>query len=320
MTPEELTAVIEANLAATSTQELVTKLVISAAIILALLLLQRGAQRLPFRQRLQPEQRYRWNKITRYVAFALGAFLVGAVWWEGLSGLATIVGLALAGLAVALREPIASLGGWAYILGRKPFELGDRISIDIARGDVADIGPLMFSLLEVGDGQMGARQLTGKTIQVPNSYVFTKVIANESRNFRFIWHEVPVVVTFESDWRKAKQILQSVLQRHVLDLVPEAHEQLQNAAEKMIFAGGSPEPVVYTRVVDIGVELTMRFVAEIRRPRQMEEALWEDVLAAFAAEPDIDFAYPTTRFYNNQAEGKPGTGGPPADQASPMAG
>jgi len=34
--------------------------------------------------------------------------------------------------------------------------------------------------------------------------------------------------------------------------------------------------------------------------------VWEDVLDAFAANDDIDFAYPTHRFYDNTVEGKPG--------------
>jgi hypothetical protein len=34
--------------------------------------------------------------------------------------------------------------------------------------------------------------------------------------------------------------------------------------------------------------------------------MWEAVLEAFAACDDVDFAYPTQRFYNNLLEGKVG--------------
>ncbi len=55
--------------------------------------------------------------------------------------------------------------------------------------------------------------------------------------------------------------------------------------------------------------LTLRFLCNPRLRRGTEESIWEDILDAFAATPDIDFAYPTQRFYDNRAEGKPGAGG-----------
>lgn len=66
-------------------------------------------------------------------------------------------------------------------------------------------------------------------------------------------------------------------------------------------------PVVYTTVKDCGVMLTIRYLCAPRKRRGSEQEIWEDILDAFAAHDDIDFAYPTQRFYNNHTEGKPGT-------------
>ena len=65
-------------------------------------------------------------------------------------------------------------------------------------------------------------------------------------------------------------------------------------------------PIIWTSVADHGVTLTIRYICEPRKRRSSAGAIWEDVLRAFAAEDDIDFAYPTTRFYHNAQEGKPG--------------
>ncbi|MEZ4769286.1 MAG: mechanosensitive ion channel [Caldilineales bacterium] len=173
-----------------------------------------------------------------------------------------------------------------------------------------DIGPFVFSLLEVGDGVTGPRQSTGRIVQIPNAYIFTHKLVNENMAFEFIWHEIPVVVTFESDWQRAKVILEQVVRRHAGEFAPAAEQQLRKATDQFMVKTGTLEPTVYTRVVDIGVELTMRFLCEVRKPRVLEHVIWEDVLLAFAAEPAIDFAYPTTRIYRNDAEGKPGAGGP----------
>ena len=53
--------------------------------------------------------------------------------------------------------------------------------------------------------------------------------------------------------------------------------------------------------------LTMRYLCDVRKRRATEQTIWEDVLIEFAKYDDIDFAYPTTRFYSNMSEGKPGT-------------
>ena len=59
-------------------------------------------------------------------------------------------------------------------------------------------------------------------------------------------------------------------------------------------------------MADNGVTLTIRYICEARRRRSSASAIWEDILDAFAGRDDIDFAYPTTRFYDNIGEGKPG--------------
>jgi hypothetical protein len=66
-------------------------------------------------------------------------------------------------------------------------------------------------------------------------------------------------------------------------------------------------PIVYTSVEDCGVLLTLRYLTEPQRRRGRKQAVWEDILDAFAECDDIDFAYPTQRMYLNLREGKPGT-------------
>jgi small-conductance mechanosensitive channel len=62
-------------------------------------------------------------------------------------------------------------------------------------------------------------------------------------------------------------------------------------------------------VADSGVVLTLRYISDPRRRRSTAAAIWEEILTRFAEQDGIDFAYPTTRFYHNRVEGKPGAGG-----------
>jgi small-conductance mechanosensitive channel len=185
------------------------------------------------------------------------------------------------------------------------------------RGDVIDIGMFVFSMMEVGDGIEQTRQSTGRVIQMPNMHIFTQALTNENIAFDFIWHEVAVVISFESDWRRAKALLEEIVARRGGDVIQHAEAQVQRATNQYLVKAGPLTPTVFTRVIDHGIELSMRFLTEVRQPRVVEAAIWEDVLQAFAAEPGIELAYPTSRVVRNTEEGKINTAHGDASAAAP---
>jgi hypothetical protein len=63
-------------------------------------------------------------------------------------------------------------------------------------------------------------------------------------------------------------------------------------------------PAVYTSVKDSGVALTLRYLCDPKQRRNTTQAIWEDILKEFSKNNDIDFAYPTQRFFNHRVEGK----------------
>ena len=160
-----------------------------------------------------PRTRYRWGKTVHYTAIALGLVLIVRVWLEGLPSLANFLGLVSAGLAIALSDLVIGLAGWVFILTRRPFEVGDRIQLGEFRGDVIDLRPFAFSLVEIGNW-VDADQSTGRIIHVPNGKVFKEPLANYTQGFAYIWHEIPVLVTFESNWEEAKRIVNEAVHRH----------------------------------------------------------------------------------------------------------
>lgn len=255
---------------------------------------------------------YRWRKTTAYTSFALSALFVTSVWFKGFSSLSTFLGLLSAGVAIALRDPLVNLAGWVFILWRNPFEVGDRIQIGKTAGDVIDQRIFQFTLMEIGNW-VQADQSTGRIIHVPNGLVFSEPTASYNKGFHYIWNEIPVLVTFESNWKKAKNILQSLAARDTEHLSAAAQQRIKKAAEKFMIFYNKLTPTVYTSVQDCGVLLTIRYLCDPRQRRSTEQALWEDILDEFAACPDIDFAYPTQRFYNNALEGKEGAKAGPTD-------
>jgi small-conductance mechanosensitive channel len=248
---------------------------------------------------------YQWRKTLTYVTYLLTVLAVGRIWIQGFESVSTFLGLLTAGLAIALRDPIVNFAGWLFIVSRRPFEVGDRIQIGTNQGDVIDIRVFQFTLMEIGNW-VAADQSTGRVIHIPNGRIFQDSQANYSKGFAYIWNEIPVLVTFESDWRKAKDILTEIANRDAEQLSKAAEESVRLAARKFMIFFTHLSPVVYTKIADSGVLLTIRYLCEPRKRRSTEEKIAEDVLSRFADCPDIDFAYPTYRIYNNVTEGKPG--------------
>jgi small-conductance mechanosensitive channel len=198
-----------------------------------------------------------------------------------------------------------NLAAWVFIIWRRPFEVGDRIAIGGDAGDVIDIRVFQFTLMEIGNW-VAADQSTGRIIHVPNGKVFAESLANYSKGFQYIWNEVAVLVTFESNWRKAKEILRGIGAKNAEELSASAEDRVRRAARKFMIFYTKLTPTVYTAVRESGVLLTIRYLCEPRRRRDSEQAIWEDILAEFAKHDDIDFAYPTRRYYDNMLEGKSG--------------
>ncbi len=231
-----------------------------------------------------------WNNINR------------AVWIRAFEQFGAFLGLFTAGLAIALKDPLTNLAGWFFIVFRKPFVVGDRVQIGENAGDIIDIRLFQFTLLEIGNW-VDADQSTGRIIHMPNGKVFLDAQANYSTGFQYIWNEIPVQVTFESDWEKAKSILENIINEHAQHFSKDAEKEILEASKNYLVFYKHLSPIVYTKVTQqSGVTLSVRFLCNPRKRRSLEHKIWEDILKAFNAEVNIDFAYPTQRFYNYQKE------------------
>jgi small-conductance mechanosensitive channel len=292
-----------------NTGDMLGKIVASLIIIVVLLLARKALNKLIVKSDLARSNAYFWHKLVGYSVTVLMALAVGGIWLYGVSNLATFFGLLVAGLIVALQEPVVNLAGWLFILARHPIALGDRIEIDGIRGDVIDIGPLFFSIMEIGQW-VDADQSTGRIIHIPNKLVFSNPIANYTQQFPYIWDEMPVIITFESNWEKAKGILEQLIDEMAPTFTEREERYLRELATRYYIRLDKLTPIVYTSVSDSGVMLTIRYLTQVQRRRNMEREIWEAVLHAFAREDDIDFAYNTQRVFYNPREGKPGAGGP----------
>ncbi|MBN1870755.1 MAG: mechanosensitive ion channel [Candidatus Omnitrophica bacterium] len=238
--------------------------------------------------------RYAVRKNTVYVVSLVLLLVLFVIWIQSINSLTILLGVASAGLALALQEVILSIAGWFLIILRHPFEAGDRIEINGIRGDVIDIRIFQTSVLEIGNW-VHADQSTGRIVHFPNSFVFKHATYNYNREFEFIWNEIPILLTFESDWKRGREIMMAHAKNLAEGLEAEVSRKIEAMRNRYMIYYGKLTPIVYVDIKDSGVELTLRYLTEAKKRRSTQDQLCQAILEDFRKEPNVKLAYPTYR-------------------------
>jgi small-conductance mechanosensitive channel len=214
-----------------------------------------------------------------------------SIWFDNPSRLALPASMATAGLAFALQKVIISIAGYVVVLRGKTFSVGDRIVMGGVRGDVISLGFVQTTILEMGQPPLvqdegppvwvQARQYTGRVVTVTNDKVFDTPVYNYSREFPFIWEEIRVPISYRCDRARAEQILLDAAREETRG-VRACSEQDRMKLKRDYFVEIDDEgPVVYMRLTDNWLELTVRFICDPRNVRKLKDRMTRRILAAF---------------------------------------
>lgn len=273
------------------------KLTISILLLVLVVILINVIVRTLFKRISATNVFYKSRKAVYYTASFIYIISMVFLWIDFAGSFSTYIGLLSAGIAIALKDIFSNLAAWLFILIRRPFSVGDRILIQGQRGDVIDVRLFQFSLIELSSPEDG-EQSTGRMVDIPNHYVFLYPIVNYVKGFKYIWNEIKVEITFESDWRVAKNEFEKIVDRHTLHFTDKAEQEIKAAARRYMIYYKNFTPIVYTDVRASGVLLTLRYLCSPKAKRQTVNDIWEDILKVIDAHDDIELAYPTKRVVN----------------------
>lgn len=241
-----------------------------------------------------------WGGLGVFVVLAAGVLMVSVGWRDA----GTFLGLVGAGVALSLQESILCIVGWLHIIVNRVYNIGDRVEIDGNKGDIINITLTHTQLLEVGNWSLG-EQSTGRIHSIPNSKAFRNSVFNYTHGFPFIWSELGVVVTFESDWQVAKDIMLEIGKGHSDEIIEEVKRRIDMMQQQYAINYRHLTPMVYTTIQDAGVRLELRFLSPVRDRRTREHKVSQEILSAFDKLDSVDFAYPTTRIFRMNEEHMP---------------
>ena len=180
-------------------------------------------------------------------------------------------------LGWSLQQPVTGIAAWLMIIIKKPFKIGDRVIIAGITGDVTGITLTHVILNQVG-GSIGGEERSGRGILIPNAILFQHVIINYTLEQAFMLDEVPVRLTFDSDWERAKEIMIAAAKEVTGDIIAETGE----------------EPFIRAEFLDWGVLVRLRYNTIPAKRQEFSTYIIEILLREFGKEfPRVRFAVPS---------------------------
>ncbi len=249
-----------------------------------------------------PREYYRDRKLLSTFVFIAGAVAIILVWARLVPHHGTFFGLLGAGLAIALKEPLLSIAGRIAIFSGHIYDAGDRVQIGTNSGDIIDVGFFYTRILEIGNWIHGD-QYSGRILQYPNAQIFGAGVFNYTRDFQYIWDEVALNVTYESNLTAATKIMLEAGNKYTQDFLSGAQQQLHRMQQYFLVPDFELKPQVYVHVTTNWVGLTMRYVVDPKKRRSASTFLYSSIFDAVQKRDDIEIGTDTMEItYKKKAE------------------
>jgi len=225
---------------------------------------------------------YTFNKgflILSAVAFFI---VMLQVWVENTESLVISYGIIAAGIAIALQDLFRNFVGGIIIALTGVYRIGDRIEVDGTSGDIMDVGIMNTTMMEI-QGWVDADQPTGRIVVMPNSIVINSKIYNYTKDHNFVWDEITIPLTYDSNWKAAIENFLGIIKAEAGDLTIQAEREVERLGEKYYLPKKVTEPAVYVRLTDNWVQLGIRYVSESRNRRAISDILNRKILDDIAS-------------------------------------
>lgn len=178
-------------------------------------------------------------------------------------------------LGWSLQAPVTGIAAWLMIVLKRPFKIGERVIIGGIIGDVTDITLTHVVLNQVG-GTVGGEERSGRGILIPNAIMFGQIIINYTFDAKYILDEVPVRITFESDWDEAENVLLNAAYQVTKEIIEET----------------GIEPFIRAEFFDAGVLIRLRYNVTPPERQRVSTDITKIIFQEFAENGKVYFCYP----------------------------
>jgi small-conductance mechanosensitive channel len=246
-------------------------------IILALYLVSRLLDR--YFTGLSPEKRqlHSLRVVLRFALQAVGVLLILFVMFGAPTQTPTILGLAGAGLTVALKDFIVGFFGWFVLMGRNGIRVGDWVEINGVGGEVVEVGLLRTVLLETGNWTDSGHP-TGRRVAFVNSYAVEGHFFNFSTSGQWLWDEIQILVPPGDNPYPVIDSIQKLVSAETEANARMAEQEWQKAASRYRVKSFSAVPSINVRPSSQGIEIVIRYITRAHERYEVRARLHQAIV------------------------------------------
>ncbi len=251
---------------------------VGAAIVLAALLLllfaDRWLERLLGRAKIDRRQLQTLRSVIGVSLQIVGVVVILLVLIGKPEQLGTMLGLAGAGLTVALKDFLVAFIGWFVLMGRNGMRLGDWVEINGVSGEVIELNMFHTVLLETGNWT-DAGHPTGRRVTFTNSFAIEGHYFNFSTSGQWLWDELSVMVPYGRDPHSIADAIQKEVTEATADDARQAEEEWKRASRGQRGMGFTAQPGIAVRPATGGVEIAVRYVTRANERLALRARLYQ---------------------------------------------
>lgn len=233
--------------------------------------------------------RYSFRKTVQLLFLVISFIVVLRIWIINPQALLVAYGLVAAGIAIALQDVFKNFAGALAIFLSSIYRVGDRIEINSKYGDVIDIGLFYTTLLEIKEWVSGD-QATGRLSIVPNGLALSSPVNNYTKDHSFIWDEIRVPITYQSDWEEALKIVVDIAQKESKTATQKAGQEIRRLEESYYLSKRNIEPSAFVTLTDNWIMIYVRYITDVRERRLIQNQISKQILEEFEQVESIQIA------------------------------
>ncbi len=262
-------------------------LAVALALIFALSELWRRAT---LRYVREMRRRRQFLLLRRVVVGCIVALLVALSFVTEFGSLATFAGFSAAGIAVALQSVILSVVAYFFLVGRWGVRVGDRVTVSGVTGEVVDIGLFRLYLMELGGAGL-ALHPTGRIVVFPNAIFFQpSALFKQLPGIDYAWRAITLTLTATTDCSPVEGRILSAVEKVYAEYRETVERQHRDALSSMNLHAPVPHPESRVRLVDAGLQITIRYPVEFSRADEIDDRITRAVVQEIEREPKLRLA------------------------------
>jgi small-conductance mechanosensitive channel len=189
----------------------------------------------------------------------------------------TILGLAGAGLTVAMKDFIVAFFGWFVLMGKNGIRVGDWVEIKGVGGEVVEIGLFHTVLLETG-ASLDAGHPTGRRVSFVNSFAIEGHYFNFSTSGQWMWDDLSLLVPIGQDPYPILDRVQKLVEREAAANGGQAEKEWKSSSGYRVKAFSST-PAFTVVPTASGVEIHVRYLTRAPERHEARSRLYREVVA-----------------------------------------